>query len=208
MPANSYISKMQNAINTHAEQLSVVRAARSAQQAERNLRQEQESAYERSLAQDREKARQKREADALAKEADRLLKEEAAVAARLQEQKTQWRQWRAKSIASEPSPDAKDVVRVRITMPEAGRIMRRFDANQGIEELYAFVDCYDYLGEESSPTNASQPKGCKHIFDFRLVSTLPRVVYDPEQGGTIGERVGKNGNLIVEPIKDELDEDE
>ena len=198
---------MQNAVNAHAEQLTVVRAARSAQEAERNLRQEQEFAYERSLAQDREKARQRREAEALAAEAERNRREEAAAAAKLQEQKTQWRQWRVRSIAPEPSPDAKDVVRVRIAMPEAGKVLRRFAADTGIEELYAFVDCYDYLGEETRPADAREPKEYEHSFDFRLVSTLPRVVYDPEEGGTIGERVGKNGNLIVEPIKDDAEDD-
>ena len=53
-----------------------------------------------------------------------------------------------------------------------------------------------------------KPVGYEHKFNFRLVQTLPRVVYDVEEGGTIGERVGKSGNLIVEPTLGDDEEDE
>lgn len=201
MPAGAYVAKLQAAITHHSEQLRSVRETRNAQNFERTLRQEQDSAYERSLAQDRERARLRREAEAAAEEQARREKEQAEAAATLAAKKKQWRQWRAKSIAPEPSPDAKDVVRIALKMPEAARVMRRFAADAAIEELYAFVDCYD-LEDGTSAGEVSKPDAYEHEFDFRLVSTLPRVVYDPESGGTIGERVGRSGNLIVEPIAD------
>ncbi|KAG4437490.1 hypothetical protein IFR05_007045 [Cadophora sp. M221] len=208
MDASTYLAKLRSAISSHEEQLATVRASRSAQNFERSLRQEQDSAYERSLAQDRERARLKKEAEVAAVEEDRRKKEAEVAADRLAANKLQWRKWRASRIDPEPSADSKDIVRIALKMPEAARVMRRFNGGDGIEELYAFVDCYQFLQSDSIAENVNEPKGYKHEFDFRLVQTLPRVVYEVEDGGTIGERVGRSGNLIVEPIKDDEDEDD
>ena len=207
MPAGTYVAKLQSAITAHSEQLATVRAARSAQNFERTLREEQDSAYERSLAQDRERARLKREAEAAAAEQEKRAMEQAETAANLAKKRKQWRQWRARSVLPEPGPDSKDVVRIALKMPEAARIMRKFPSEAEIEELYAFVECYEFIKDGREVESVLKPEGYEHKFDFRLVSTLPRVVYDPEEGGTIAGRVGKSGNLIVEPIKDD-DEDE
>ena len=208
MPAGIYVAKLQAAIVSHTNQLRTVRETRNAQDFERTLRQEQDSAYERSLAQDRERTRLRREAEAAAAEQARREQEQAEAAASLAAKKKQWRQWRAKHLAPEPSADAKDVVRIALKMPEAARITRRFLANATIEELYAFVDCYEFVSGSASTEDVSKPPDAyEHAFHFRLVSTMPRVVYDPESSGTIGERVGRNGNLIVEPITDGEDEE-
>jgi len=208
MDASTYLAKVRSAISSHEEQLATVRASRSAQNFERSLRQEQDSAYERSLAQDRERARLKKEAEAAAAEEERRKKEAEEAAEKLATNKLQWRQWRASQISPEPSADSKDVVRIALKMPEAARVMRRFKAEDDIEELYAFVDCYESLQDGSAADKVERPVGYKHEFDFRLVQTLPRVVYGVEDGGTIGERVGRSGNLIVEPIKKDEDEDD
>jgi FAS-associated factor 2 len=46
------------------------------------------------------------------------------------------------------------------------------------------------------------------MYKFRLVSPMPRTVYGIEEGGTIGDRIGRNGNLIVEPIRKEDDDED
>jgi FAS-associated factor 2 len=182
-----------------------VRSARSVQQFERNLREEQDSAYERSLTQDRERARQRREAEAAAAEKEREEREKAETVAAQAEKRSQWKQWRAKSIAPEPSLESKDIVRIALKMPEAARITRRFASDASIEELYAFVECYDVL-QEGAAGDVTRPEKYDHKYDFRLVSVMPRAVYAAE-GGTIGEKVGKSGNLIVERTKDDEDEE-
>ncbi len=207
MPASTYVAKLQNAISAHADQLAAVRATRSAQTFERTLREEQDSAYERSLAQDRERARLKREAEAAAAEQEKRALEEAEAATKLVQKKKQWRQWRAKSILPEPGPDSKDVVRIALKMPAASRIIRKFPAEAEIEELYAFVECYEFLKDGNEVESVSKPDDYEHKYDFRLVSTLPRVVYEPEHGRSIAERIGKSGNLIVEPIADDDEEE-
>ena len=75
-----------------------------------------------------------------------------------------------------------------------------------MEELYAFVECYDVLKEGGDLSPAMEPTGYTHDYKFRLVSPMPRVVYDIQGGGTVGSKLGRSGNLIVEPISDEDDE--
>ena len=207
MPATAYMARLQTAITAHSEQLRTVRESRNAQNFERSLRQEQDSAYERSLAQDRERARLKKEAAAQAAEQEKKEREAAEAAATLAEKRAQWRKWRATKVLPEPSADSKDVVRIALKMPEAARIMRRFPADTAFEELYAFVECYEYLHDEALEEDISKPESYEHQFDFRLVSTLPRVVYDPEDTGTIGEKIGRSGNLIVESIIEDEDDE-
>jgi FAS-associated factor 2 len=208
MPSATYVAKLQTAITSHSEQLRTVRETRNAQNFERTLREEQDSAYERSLAQDRERARVRREAEAAAADLERREIDAAETAATFARKKQQWRQWRAKNIKPEPGAEAKDIVRIALKMPEAARIMRRFPADAGIEELYAFVDCYELVKDGAVGEDVSKPDEYDHVFDFRLVSTLPRVVYEPDGAGTIGEMIGRNGNLIVESIVADDDEEE
>ena len=86
--------------------------------------------------------------------------------------------------------------------------MRKFAEGVEMEELYAFVECRDMLegGEGDGEKGRERPEGYEHKYGFRLVSPMPRAVYDLENGGTIAERVGRSGNLIVE--MKEVEEDE
>lgn len=210
-PPGSYVAKLRGAVNTHLVQLNEVRNARAAQDFERTIRQEQDSAYERSLAQDRERARLRREQEAAEAAARQLASQQKEEEEKYAANLAQWRKWRAQSIKPEPEADAKDVVRIAVRMPEsAERVTRRFAADATIEELYAFVECYDVLSEEAGPRGTvDEPVGFKHEYKFHLVSPMPRAVYDIEEGGSLLERIGRSGNLIVEPIDNESDaEDE
>ncbi|RCI16204.1 hypothetical protein L249_1874 [Ophiocordyceps polyrhachis-furcata BCC 54312] len=197
MPAVTYLSELQEAIEKYGIDLESVRAERTAQEVARTLRMEQDSAYERSLAIDRERARERREAAAAAAEAERKVREEAEAEALLEEKRRQWRAWRAFRVGPEPAADDKAVVRIALKMPEmtgAGRIVRRFAGDAPVEELYAFVECYGATGDEA----AQPPDAYEHKYAFKIVSTLPRVVYEPSTTLTLGDSIGKSGNLIVE----------
>ncbi|KLU90504.1 UBX domain-containing protein 8 [Magnaporthiopsis poae ATCC 64411] len=198
--AERFLAGLRTAIGKHAPDLDGVRAERVAQAAARSLREDQDSAYERSLAKDREKARLRRQQEAEAAAAEKRALEEAEAAARRAEARSQWKAWRATMIAPEPPVgDGKDVVRLALMMPEhtgAGRIVRRFAAHTTIEELYAFVECYGVEGSEKAPLEP--PANYKHEYEFRLVSVLPREVYEPSETETVGKKIGRSGNLIVE----------
>ncbi|PFH56732.1 hypothetical protein XA68_16095 [Ophiocordyceps unilateralis] len=207
MPTGTYLSELQGAMEKYGAELESVRAERTAQEVARSLRTEQDSAYERSLAIDRERAREKREAAAAVAEAEKREREQAEAAALLEQKRRQWRTWRASRVGPEPAAEDKKVVRIALKMPEAsgaGRIVRRFPHEATMEELYAFVECYGAELDEA----ARAPEAYEHKYNFRIVSTLPRVVYESSTTATLGDSIGKSGNLIVEETADGGDDDE
>lgn len=215
MPAATYLSEIQAGMDKYKADLDGVRAERTAQEVTRNLRTEQDSAYERSLAIDRERARQKREAAATAAAAEKKALEDAEAAMRLEEKRQQWRGWRASEILPEPPAGDKNVVRVALKMPEEsgiGRIIRRFPQDAPLEEVYAFVECYDIIQGESEGYSSGKPDDYEHEFKFRIASIMPRMVYEPSETVTMGEKIGRSGNLIVEDIapesESEVDDDD
>lgn len=209
--AAPFIAQLQAAMAQYDAQLSTARAAREAQNFERTLRQEQDSAYERSLAQDRERVRLRREAESRAVEKEREERERVEANARKAGQVKQWRRWRASRIEPEPEVGDQDAVRIGLRMPgSAERVTRRFRGSVGIEEVYAFVECFEITqdaGEGKEGANA-KPEGYEHIYGFRLVSPMPRTVYDIDGKGSVKERVGRAANLIVEVVDVDDDDDD
>ena len=207
------MAKLQAAMRQHGQELERVRRQRAEQDASRNLRQEQESAYERSLAQDREKARKRKEEAAAKEKAEREEREREEEKAEKARKLAQWRRWRAQSIPAEPGAEVKDAVRISIRLSSGERVVRKFAADAELEELYAFVECYDEMRSEVVvEKEVPEPEGYEHEYGFRLVSPMPREVYElgKEGGGGLKERIGRSGNLIVEKIvgEDESDSEE
>ncbi|KAI1433696.1 UBX domain-containing protein [Xylaria sp. CBS 124048] len=220
LSASTYLAELQTTINKYAPDIMGVRAERTAQEVARNLRTEQDDAYERSLARDRARARERKEAEAAEAAKEKKALEEAEAAERLERQRQQWRRWRATTIKPEPdtSANSKEVVRIALMMPTTGRVVRRFSADTTVEELYAFVECYDIFttnpelnGEDEKNAmqadvddddyvniQAENPEGYVHKYQFQIASPIPRVVYEPDENATLGDRIGRSGNLIVE----------
>ena len=207
LPPSAFVARLQTGITQQKPALDRIRATRAEQQANRNLRQQQESAYERSLAQDRERTRQRREAEAAKVRAEHEARSKAEHVEREKQKLEQWKEWKSQQIAPEPGTDMKDVTRLSIRMPSGDRIVRRFSSNTSVEDLYAFVECYELSKGGVSTSTTSKPDDYHHHYRFNMVSPMPRMVYDIESGGIVGERIGKSGNLIVEPILEEEDED-
>ncbi|KAI4739535.1 UBX-domain-containing protein [Aureobasidium sp. EXF-12298] len=204
-----FLVKLQDAIQKRDQELEGARRQRSEQQASRSLREEQNSAYERSLAQDRERARQRKEAEAARQKAEREERERAEAKSRKAQNILQWRKWRAHSVPQEPAPTVSDAVRISVRMPSGERVIRKFGADAPLEELYAFVECYDILqGDElASEEKVSEPSGYSHEYEFQLVSPMPREVYGLDQGGTLKSRVGRSANLMVEKLVEDDDDE-
>lgn len=197
MPASQYVSKLQRAVEQYAPSLDAARRKKAEVEASRSLREQQNSAYERSLATDRERARQRRE-----EQERRAAEEKAALAAAeaaetLERNLALWRRWRASRLGPEPA-DGKEVVRISLRMPDGERVVRKFARSAELEEVYAFVECCGI----DSDDDIEEPKGFKHEYGFRLVGMMPREVFDlgTNGGGTVGERLGRSANLIVERL--------
>ncbi|KAG9616745.1 UBX-domain-containing protein, partial [Aureobasidium melanogenum] len=182
---SEFLAKVQDAMQKRDQELEGARRQRSEQQASRSLREEQNSAYERSLAQDRERARQRKEAEAARQKAENEERERAEAKARKAQNILQWKKWRAQSLPQEPASTVSDVVRISVRMPSGERVIRKFGADAPLEELYAFVECYDIMqsDEMALEKDVSEPNGYNHEYEFQLVSPMPREVYSLEQGG-------------------------
>ncbi|KAI9783368.1 MAG: hypothetical protein M1839_003902 [Geoglossum umbratile] len=212
MPSTTFVAKLQNSIAQCSEPLERVREARATQQADRDLRASQAAAFERSLAQDQERARLRREAEAAKKRAEREAREKAESESKRERDLQQWREWRARLLRPEPSPDVKDATRVSFKMmPSGDRVVRKFAPDAEIEELYAFVECYGVLnsGFTSTSSSVKKPESFDHVYGFRLIDPLPpRKVIDLEAGGTVRDRIGRSANLFVDLIEEDIDEEE
>ena len=200
MPPSKFLSKIRRAIESHAPELNRLRNERAERDATRSIRDQQDSAYERSLARDRERAKQKREEEDNRKREEEESRRLEDRRERAIQDKRMWKLWRAARLQAEPAPDDKNAVRVSVRMPDGERLIRRFDGELDVEEIYAFVDCWDILKNGAESKEASQPMAYKHEYAFRLVSPVPRVVYDLKGSGSIRERVGRSANLMVETI--------
>ncbi|KAJ4987129.1 UBX domain-containing protein [Stagonosporopsis vannaccii] len=199
MSAPQYLSKLRAAMAQHTAALDRVRATRAEASASRDIRQQQDSAYERSLAKDRERKRKAAEAAEAAAAAEKAAQDAAERAEQYQRDLSQWRRWRAKNLLPEPAADAKDAVRVSLRLPSAERVVRRFAGDAAIEEVYAFVECYDAINaQDEDASEATEPAAFTHEYTFRLVSPMPRAVYDVSAGGSVKSLLGRSGNLIVE----------
>lgn len=204
--ADDLIATLQAGILSHDDDLRTTRTQRASQQAERDLRDQQNSAYERSLAVDRERARQRREQE---QEKARQERDAAAKAHREAEharQLDQWKQWRAHALRDEPALDDATAVRVNVRLLDGERVTRRFAADADMEEIYAFVQCHDVL-ERVRTSEKTPPKPDAFVFEygFRIVSPMPREVYGLDRPGTLRQRIGRSANLIAEKIEDEAD---
>ncbi|KAL5334922.1 hypothetical protein BJX70DRAFT_391069 [Aspergillus crustosus] len=204
-----FVEKLRTGIAQNKEPLERIRSTRAEQQASRSLREQQDSAYERSLAIDRERARQKREAEAARQREEQLAAEQQAAEEKRIRDLEQWKQWRSQSIPDESSADVKDAVRISIRLLSGERVIRRFAPEASMDELYAFVECHDILknAESSEKKTVEQPDGFDHTYGFRLVSPMPRVAYEAD-GATIREKVGRGGTLLVELVDNGSDLEE
>jgi FAS-associated factor 2 len=100
----------------------------------------------------------------------------------------------------------KAATRLSIRLLDGTRVVRKFATTTSMQDLYAFVECYDLVGAATT-VNPTRPVGYSPKYGLRLVSPMPRNLFDPEAGGMAGERIGRSGNLIVESILDDEDND-
>ncbi|KAK0798589.1 UBX domain-containing protein 10 [Friedmanniomyces endolithicus] len=210
--AHDFLAKMSEAMAKQRPELEGLRRKRREQMEGRSILREQASAYERSLAQDREKARVKREELAQVEKAGREARERGERIEEVRRKREAWRRWRARGIPAEPGSEVRDAVRISLRLLDGQRVVRKFRAEAEVEEVYAFVECYDLVQqdpEDLSEKAAPEPEeGYEHKFGFRLVSPMPREVYDVKAGGRIGDRIGRSGNLVVEKVVVEDDDDD
>ncbi|RPB23224.1 hypothetical protein L211DRAFT_825514 [Terfezia boudieri ATCC MYA-4762] len=206
LPPQTLLQKLNTALSAHADSLDRIRAIRDTHLADRQLREQQNSAYEISLARDRERARIRREEEARRKAAEEEARRRKSYAERVRNQKQAWRvrQVRLGLLPAEPAPEVK-AARVSIRFPDGEKVSRRFERETGMDGVYAWVECRGVEDEEVDVEQEDRLlQGYTHTYAFRLVNPFPRKVFMyGEEGGTVGEHLWPSGNLIVEEVERE-----
>ncbi|ORY86262.1 UBX domain-domain-containing protein [Protomyces lactucae-debilis] len=195
------IETLTEAIDRFEPTLIAARLDQREQNASREIRREQDSAYERSLAADRRRAEEARLAE------ERKARELAA-ALEATRQRAVYRVWRHAKILPEPT-SGEHVARVSFRLPDGSRIVRKFDAQCPVEELYAFVDAkinpVSVEEREQAGDSPSGPAEGNYRYSFTLAVPMPRKLVDCAQDAKIIDQreVFPSGSLIVEALEEE-----
>ncbi|KAJ2881658.1 Ubx domain-containing protein [Coemansia aciculifera] len=214
-----------DSIAQHEAELWEARRDQEEREAERRLREQQNAAYEASLARDREReaeARVLEEAQRIErqKEEDRLRE-----AQRERELREQW-QWatlarlRLEEEQEAAAAGGADVCKLNLRLESGRRVVRAFPAGVEMQRLFDFVETRDVASEWESRGetpyggdlhSVSPPEDYTHEYDFVLVSQFPRVVFADRQAilkdALVANGMWPSATLIVEPLFEPDDDD-
>lgn len=232
---DSFISAIEEKMEAHMPVRATLLYDKQEREMERRLREEQDEAYQRSLEQDRERARKLKEEklNKELKEREQKAKEEEEARQRelFQKNRRNWRLWRIAQLGPEydavtpvgsPAGNsaATRAARINIRAPDGTRIIHKFKGDQTLDDIYAFWDCHELMEELSaeelqdlytSPEKYPKPTSdYVHTYDFALVSSMPRKDIPASTTTKICEEkaIWPSGTLLVESTEDSSDEEE
>lgn len=189
------IASLSAVLDAYNPSLVALRADRREHTLSRDIRAEQDSAYEASLRKDQQRAQ--------TAERERLAREDSAKATREKEKnERQWRFWKAREFPAELGPGNK-CSRISFRMPNGNRVVRKFATSTTMEHLYIFADLtlhpVDSEAKEDAPAAEYQ-----HSYNFKLAIPLPRRILAIDNQKLVDNKdLFPSGNLIVEEIVDE-----
>jgi FAS-associated factor 2 len=222
VPATQLISSLAAAVTRTLPQLNRRRALKREQEAARELRRMQDEAYSNSLAQDRAREEQVRIAQLESERLEREFRERAQIIERKALSREQWREWKAHDLQKRGLVGMRNetgkTARVSLRLAEGERIVQIFPGEMGVEEVYAFVECYDLLFPSSvaevtlSSTGGTvegefeKPEDYEHEYKFRLVVQMPRKVIESGRRRIRDEgALWPSGSIMVETIEDDTE---
>lgn len=197
LSAEQFLSIVEEKLEAHAPKIMALVFDKQERESSRQILQEQNSAYERSLAQDRERERQKREL------ASRKAREEEELKAK-EELISQWKRWKAATVKAKLEKAEKTTertARISIRLLNSERVIKKFNADDTIEDIYAYVECHDLIegGTDLSDAIVEQPAYVHKYDKFQLVSPMPRkVMTDLAEVIKDEPCLWPNGNLLVQ----------
>lgn len=156
---------------------------------QRLIRQQQDSRYNESLRRDQEIARQRSAQRRAASQQERQA-----------QLRKEWLLWRKSTLRPEPSRSGGSACRVAIRTEDGARIVRKFDSNLPIDEIYAYVELFTENLLDSPQVSNGPPSGYEHHYRFLLLTPVPRKELDPAT--TIGDEpaIYPSGNIVMEPL--------
>ena len=175
--AEQIIQRLSQQVTRQSTALERLRAERRERELAREIRQQQDDAYEQSLRADREKARQKKEErEAAERQKLELERIEAEKVAAL-ERKERHLKFLFENLPEEPAAGESGCARLSFKLWNGERVIRRFRGTEPIEHIYVFVETIEFREDGSkagSQLEAEEHVGYTHEYDFVLISPFPR----------------------------------
>jgi len=109
----------------------------------------------------------------------------------------QWSLWRAKEFPLELGADTREACRIRLLLKNGETVERRFSKSAALEEVYAFVECYELIKDGSPLPQVDEPIGYMPTYYFRLGSIIAPEYHFDLQEGTVGDLLGNFADLMV-----------
>jgi hypothetical protein len=109
----------------------------------------------------------------------------------------QWSLWRANEFPPELGADTREVCRLRLLLKSGGTVERRFSKSAALEEVYAFVECYELIKNGSPLPQVDEPIGYTPEYNFKLGSIIAPKYHLDLQMGTVGDLLGNFADLMV-----------
>ncbi|KAJ2519058.1 Ubx domain-containing protein [Coemansia sp. RSA 2049] len=219
--ARDLIRRLSMPIEANERSLQAARREQEARDADRRLREQQNAAYEASLARDRERERLARERE----ESEHLQRAEEE---RREQERQNWENWREQwkwatlarivrqekessgtpgcggsdsDMVDEADPKNGSVGKFMLRLEDGTRLVKTFAASATMQDVFDFVETRS-VAKEWESMNATPygehldmiqpPEGYKHEYDFALISQFPRVVFD-DTSAVLGEVMSAKG---------------
>ncbi|KAJ2451985.1 Ubx domain-containing protein [Coemansia sp. RSA 2336] len=212
--ANMLVRFVDRPVSRHEQTLYAARREQQERESARRLLEQQNAAYERSLALDQERERARREQE----ERERKEKEEAEALLREEQRREELcRQWRWAKFAEQQQQQQQDdkdlVTTLSLRLENGSRVVCKFAASATLQHVFDFVETREVAEEwaqaQTTPygtdlSKISMPKGYEHTYEFAVVSQFPRVVFE-DRSANLKDALSANGlwpsaALIVEPL--------
>ncbi|KAF1805735.1 hypothetical protein FB192DRAFT_1420832 [Mucor lusitanicus] len=199
------VSQIEIAMDRHGAVVKRLLNERQERERERQLLVDQDAAFNESLKQDREKARlaeEERQRQQALEDEKRLQQEIAA----LQEQKRQ--QYIRYLYTHLPQEPTANFAKLSFRLADGDRVIRQFDQEATVDDLYQFVEAYPLIKEEglSSEDKVAAPSDYTHAYKFTMHTPYPRMEFPPSQQKLIDiKSLWPSATLVVED--DEEDEE-
>lgn len=194
--AHTVEERMEN----HMPRLLALRMDRQQHAAARQLREQQDLAYQQSLEADRQRLQAAAQAERAERESRRARE---VYAARL----NSWIAWRTARFDAQPAEPEGPSARVLMRLPSGERVVRKFAGSDSVRTIYEFVLCKlrpAQTAAESTELSAYPPENFQPKFNFELASPMPRKVLQPSDTPIREElTLWPNGSLNVDYLEEE-----
>ncbi|KAF9278305.1 hypothetical protein BGZ68_008654 [Mortierella alpina] len=205
------IQRLTQQVARQSAALDRLRAERRERDMAREIRQQQDDAYQQSLRADREKARQQREAR---EAAEKLQQEQERIEAEKVEalnRRERHLKYLFENLPQEPPAGESACARLSFKLWNGERVIRRFKGTEPVEHVYVFIETIEFRESGSKAElqlEAEEHVGYKHEYDFVLISPFPRTkITDRERLIQDEPALWPSASLVVELVEDDADEE-